>query len=345
MVAHQMTGSPFAATDPAVSDVALEPELERAQLDFRRSGDEAVGQRLLSLHIEHAERLAATGPARAQLAELDVPMHTETLPEVAPSGLSVAVLERALVEHGALIVRGLISDDACRHLIDDIDRAMDAQTEYVDGSGELTDPSHFRPFPAPPEISALRPWTAEHGAVMLTDSPAVFLRTLQILSDTGIVDLARGFLGAEPVTTMTKSAARRIEAGTGICWHQDGGFLGTDCVVLNLWTTLTPCGPGRAPGLELVPRRFREIVPPRPDAEYGWSVGNSLPDDADWTTIDPVLDAGDVILFDHLLLHRTGTGAGTTGVRYGTETWMFGAGSVPDHEFVPMSLHAAPVGT
>jgi hypothetical protein len=315
----------------------LERALSRLHRQFARDGDPSTGTAVVSLHAEHAERLAGTSAARTRLPEPPGSTRTDTLPEVAPGELTVAVVERALVEHGALIVRGLVPEEHRRRLIEDIDRGLDAQIEYVHGSGELTDPSHFHPHPAPPEVAAVRAWAIENGAVMLPDSPSLLVDTLRMLRDTGITELARDFLGAEPVTTMTKSAGRRIAAGTGICWHQDGGFLGIDHVVLNLWTTLTPCGPGRAPGLELVPRRFRDVVPPRPDAQFGWSVGDSLPDGVDWETVDPVLDAGDAIVFDQLLLHRTGRGDGTTAQRYGTETWMFGAGSVPDHEYLPIS--------
>lgn len=333
-----MVGSTTGDTqlDPA-SGVDWEQELARLHREFEAHRDLTVGHELVARHAEHAESLSTTSPSRATLPEPERPAPSATIPETTPDRLTAEVLERALVEHGALIVRGLVPEEHRSRIIDGIDRGLDAQEAFVRRGGELVDPSHFQPFPVPPHVAGVRAWAVENSAVMLADSPTLFYDVLRMLRDTGIIQLARRFLGAEPVMTMTKSAARRIEAGSGICWHQDGGFLGNDNVVLNLWTTLTPCGPGRAPGLELVTRRFQEVVPPRPDAEFAWSVGDSLPDGVDWETQDPVLDAGDAILFDQLLVHRTGRGEGTTGARYGTETWMFGAGSVPEHEFVPLS--------
>jgi hypothetical protein len=46
--------------------------------------------------------------------------------------------------------------------------------------------------------------------------------------------------------------------------------------------------------------------------------------------IAPEFRAGDALLFDHLLLHRTAARPGMVRERYAMETWMFAPTSYPD---------------
>ena len=48
--------------------------------------------------------------------------------------------------------------------------------------------------------------------------------------------------------------------------------------------------------------------------------------------IRPVFAPGDLLVFDDLLLHRTGYSEGMTENRYATETWMFATSSYPERQ-------------
>jgi hypothetical protein len=45
--------------------------------------------------------------------------------------------------------------------------------------------------------------------------------------------------------------------------------------------------------------------------------------------VRPVFEPGDALLFDHLLVHRTGTAEGMQEVRYAVENWFFAPSAYP----------------
>lgn len=93
-------------------------------------------------------------------------------------------------------------------------------------------------------------------------------------------------------------------------WHQDGALhLDFGAPPLRLlemvtcWIALTPCG-GRAPGLELV--RSAQEQPWWPDALTVDAVAARVDPAARWR---PVMNAGDALLFDGAIVHRTSVDA------------------------------------
>ena len=102
--------------------------------------------------------------------------------------------------------------------------------------------------------------------------------------------------------------------------------------MINLWVALSDCGED-APGLEIVPWRLNEIVPPGThESHFQWSVGHGkVVELASGRSLSsPAFKAGDAMLFDHLCLHRTGVKAGMTRGRHALETWMFAPSTYPD---------------
>ncbi len=135
-----------------------------------------------------------------------------------------------------------------------------------------------------------------------------------------------------PRSSANKCTLRRVPVDTATNWHQDGAFLGADVRTLNLWLVLSDCG-ADSPGLEIVPRRFDEVLETGTDgAMFDWSVSPTLVDELAEATpvLRPQFRAGDALLFDHLFLHRTAAGPGMTRERYAMETWFFAPSGYPD---------------
>ena len=104
---------------------------------------------------------------------------------------------------------------------------------------------------------------------------------MELVEDTGVAAADRGVLrrAARPCRrTSARCAACPTDTNTN--WHQDGAFLGRDVRSLNLWLALSPCGVD-APGLDIVPQRFDEILPTGTEgALFDWSVSPQVVEDA-----------------------------------------------------------------
>ena len=112
--------------------------------------------------------------------------------------------------------------------------------------------------------------------MLAADSPRAAFRVAEVFEAHGIDALAEQYLGAPPVLSLDKWTLRRGKAEHGIEWHQDGAFLNPDVRALNVWIAPSACGLD-APSLDIVPRRFDEILPTGTDgANYSWSVGHEV---------------------------------------------------------------------
>jgi ectoine hydroxylase-related dioxygenase (phytanoyl-CoA dioxygenase family) len=120
-------------------------------------------------------------------------------------------------------------------------------------------------------------------------------------------------------------------------WHQDGalGFDFADVVdaeipgdsllrMATCWIALTPCGVD-SPGIELVAARVDRMLSPTQLAEttveWRWPA---------WRRTHPELQAGDALVFDGTLLHRTHVSSAMTRTRTSVELRCFRADAIPD---------------
>jgi len=139
------------------------------------------------------------------------------------------------------------------------------------------------------------------------------------------------FLGERPLLSGIKATLRRIppDVDTDGRWHQDGSFLGERIKALNCWLALDRCGVD-APGLDIVPKRLDHVVEDV-EARYDWSLSDAaVLGTADATPIvRPEFEAGDALLFDHLLVHRTGASPDMPNERHAIESWFFPPSAYP----------------
>ena len=175
------------------------------------------------------------------------------------------------------------------------------------------------------------------GNLWMADSPANAAVVLDLLETRGVIGAVATHLGERPCFSLQKSTLRHLRAVPGFGgWHQDGAFLGDDIRTMNVWAALTPCGGDLpTPGLELVPRRFDEIL-----STEGGMVAHSVDPDViarvagDTPPVRPVFGVGDGLMFDERFLHSTYLPEHMTDDRYTLECWLF----APSHrspEYMP----------
>jgi hypothetical protein len=250
------------------------------------------------------------------------------VPEIPRDQLSADVLGGAILHHGCLIVRGLLSEPEADQRRADIDRAFDGFDAFWDRARAGEPPSAwYNPFPEPidDDMSNARQFVREGEGVWTAESPPVLFDVIEGFKAAGVQRAIAGFLGEAPVISLGKSTLRRVPTTTGTDWHQDGSFMGADIRTVNVWLALSHCGED-APGLDIVARRLPGLVESgTPGAYFPWSVA---PDRAVAAAdgapiVSPLFAPGDAVLFDHLCLHRTGVRPGMTKTRYAIESWFF----------------------
>ena len=146
-------------------------------------------------------------------------------------------------------------------------------------------------------------------------------------------------LGERPVLAAKKFTLRRVPLAQTADWHQDGAFLGRDIRAVNVWVALSPCGED-SPGLDVVARRMPDIAPTGTEgAWFDWSVGAPVVDRvAEGAPIQrPIFEAGDAMLFDDMLLHRTAIDPEMTRERYAIESWFFAPSRYPGDQ-IPVTF-------
>jgi hypothetical protein len=247
----------------------------------------------------------------------------ELIPEVARADLTVDRARSAISHHGSLLGRGLVSNEQVERLKADIDRAFDAFD--ADATGEDTErlAGWYQPFEHRMITKEDRTRKRSRGSILAVESPPALFDLIETLKDVGVGELAYQYLGEKPAILARKVTLRRMAHNFGGGWHQDGAFMGSGIRSLNVWLALTHCG-DNAPGLDVVGRRFNELLPTGNGAYAGWGI---KPEDAERAgaglTVRPVFEPGDALIFDHMCLHRTGTDKGMTKGRYAIETWFF----------------------
>jgi hypothetical protein len=259
-----------------------------------------------------------------------------------PRELDVTALRRGLAHHGCVLVRGLIPPERAETLAWGVDRALGAFDTCTAASGPKAVSPWYVPF-APRtgdyRIGGRRRWVRASGALWTADSPRMLFELLEVVHETGVGSLVEAYLGERPALSANKCTLRRVPVDTRTDWHQDGAFLGRHVRTLNLWLALSPCGTD-APGLDIVPRRFNEVLDTGTDgAFFDWSVSPEVVERAadGVGVMRPEFAPGDALLFDHLFLHRTGVAPGMSRERWAIETWFFAPSNYPDGQ-IPIAF-------
>jgi hypothetical protein len=216
-----------------------------------------------------------------------------------------------------------------------IDRVFEDAAKHVGGYKHAAATAWYSRYRVSADdlfVARQRPWVESAAGVYLGDSPRMAFDFVELLLRLRIPDVIEGYLGERPALSIAKSTLRRVPSTMQVsAWHQDGAFLGPGIRSVNLWLTLSDCGE-YAPGLDLVPKRLREIVETGTHGTpLSWAVGDGLIQriSQDAPVVSPNFRAGDALLFDHLLLHRTSLPPKRRLNRYAIESWFFAPSRYP----------------
>lgn len=301
--------------------------LQALTLANRMRRDPKLEHRLVRLHhAAFADRdRSLPHPAWPPYVPEDLP-GADGPPIVKPSDLSPGVLRRGILRHGCVLARGLVPPARVDRLVRAIDRAFDAHDAWAESKRPSDD---FDPLEVIPSGEELRGWIRHGLGVLAVDSPPAFHEYMETVYDLGIDKLIAGHLGERPALSAEKCTLRRVDSSVSDAyWHQDGSFMGENIRTVNAWFALSRCGRD-APGLDMIPLRFEQLLPRGEDIYFDWAVSRKtidreLPGVQIWR---PEFEPGDVLFFDHLFLHRTAAEPGMPRLRYAIESWYF-AGEV-----------------
>jgi hypothetical protein len=263
------------------------------------------------------------------------------LPEVPASGMTADAVRSGIVDHGALVVRGLVGRERVAQLIDGIDHAFAAHDAFVDGTPVAETAPWYVPFEpkSGPKLGPVRQWVRGGGGVLTIESPRAAFDVLDTFTEIGLAEALSGYLGERPVLAAKKWTLRRVPIDSSTNWHQDGAFLGEGIRAVNVWIALTHCGED-APGLDVLARRLDHIAPTGTEgAMFDWSVGEAVVErEAEGAPImRPIFEAGDALLFDDMFLHRTAVGPAMARERYAIESWFFAPSHYPGDQ-IPVTF-------
>jgi hypothetical protein len=293
----------------------------------RTSPDAHVERQMLDLRA----RLFARTTAGQMSAQIEAVSPAVELPAVLADRLDPAVLRNAIASNGALHVRGFLDARRVETLRFATDAAHTAQeASHAGQPREVTTP-WFDPFDRLEGGGYTRGFVRGTGGVLAADSPRGLFQLLDTYYQLGVDRLVTEFLGERPALSAEKTTLRKVFPEPGPAgWHQDGQFLGKDIRSLNIWIALSDCGVD-SPGLELVARRLDHIVQTGTDGTFLDWVASDAAVEARFSgaIVRPLFAAGDALLFDHLLLHRTHRNGEMTRPRYAIESWFFAPSAYP----------------
>lgn len=255
------------------------------------------------------------------------------LPEIGPAELSTDVVAGGILHHGAVIVRGMLDDDELRRIGRGMDLTFESRLAADDtrpGDSGESEPPWWVPFRPGQDTVGQK---GKPHLIRMVDAPRVLADLLGTYRRLGLLDLLADYFGEPPVFTANKSVLRYLEVPPLLFtdFHQDGRFMGIDVRAVNVWVTLSDCGTD-APSLDLIPRREHAIAPTgNGNSGFDWTISAAEADAmaGDTPVVHLELRAGDAVLFDHLLVHRSGVRKGMSSMRKAIECWFFAPSHVP----------------
>lgn len=328
---------PAVADSPSLEEMRDEvAALERANREHRDPETERRALRLRHLAGARMVHHPVQDPSFVS-ADPDQLPAGPGLPEFSRDDLTPELLRAAILRDGCLLVRGLVDRDDALSLAAGIERAFEERAARASGQSAAID--YYEEFqPEPPFVVSEREWVEEGGGVLAADSPRLMSEMLGTFEKGGLPKLIAGYLGEAPAISAQKCTLRKAEPKIAGAWHQDGRFL-PNVRAMNVWLSLSRCG-DQAPGLDIVPKRIDHILeagtePPYFDIQISEKLVEQEAGEAG--IVRPIFEPGDVMLFDDLFLHQTGSDPSMPNPRYAVESWFFGPSAYPA-DYAPFSV-------
>jgi hypothetical protein len=264
----------------------------------------------------------------------DVPVslsYQQDMPACTLSEVTPEILRAAFADRGCLYVPNALDKPTVDTLRDAIETAQNAY------QADDPDPRWYS-LPKLPtsklafDLAGARAFAHSSGGCLAADSPRAMFLICDMFERSGVRALAEKYLGEAPVLSASKFMLWRVSAGPEAGWHQDGRFLGDgiDIASVNVWTALTDCGES-APGMELVLDYPNHYITAADDSAFDWSVSNAQVAELRKRVpvVIPSFRAGDMLMFDQWLLHRTHRQPDMPHTRYAIESWFFAPSVFP----------------
>ena len=298
-------------------------------------------QREIRIRDLRLTTVPATTRGAQSVANEALPLRYEqSMPTCSPAELSAKMVRAAFAERGCLYVPGVLGAAEVEEL------RVAIETAHASWDEKPRNPCWRNPPKIPnredaTKLAGARSMAHDIGGFLAVDSPRALFKSCDMLERHGLVELARNVLGEAPAFSASKFVLWRVPSvGPEAGWHQDGRFLGDKHEIrsLNVWTALTDCGQGEdAPGMELVLENLDYYLTATEESHFDWSVSDRQVDSfrARVPVVVPRFKAGDMLLFDHWLLHRSWRIPGMTTQRYAIESWFFAPSAFPGGR-VPM---------
>ncbi len=347
---EQASKAALAETDPgavAVSErrdetrtyAEMKAEIATLMEANREAADRDAERRILELrHLAGIRALAEAGD-RPEYATADVgALPDGPLPPISPDELSPGLLRAGILRDGAVLVRGAVTPEASKALADGIEQAF--KDRVAVNAGNPPADSLYEEFEPQPGFAQLteRNWIEAGGGVLAADSPRLAFEMLDAFERIGLDRVIEDYLGEPAAVSAEKCTLRKADPSVKGAWHQDGNFMG-DVRALNVWLSLSRCG-DLAPGLDIVPKRIDYLVEAGTDgAPLSYVISPAKAEEAagEAGIIRPIFEPGDVLLFDDLFLHQTGSEPSMPNPRYAIESWFFGASGFPA-DYAPLAV-------
>lgn len=251
---------------------------------------------------------------------------------IAPRELSPAAIRKGIASNGCIHVPGFFDAAQTTQLQAAVRQSLealaDAEQERLTRAGPWYE--YYVPKVTPASAALKDRFSNRFGSLRVCDTPRGMATWLHVAKESGLLQVIEGYLASRPILTTFKTTFREATPGPEHkVWHQDGAFMGP-VRTLNVWVALTKCGRD-APGLEFIPERMDILKTGTDDAVFDWSVAPSVVSDnfAD-RVICPEYEAGDMLLFDERLLHRTYITPEMTSPRHAIESWFFHPAAYPE---------------
>lgn len=331
-------GAAMLGADEERSLSDLRAEISELMAANRDAGDRDRERRILELrHIVGARVIDEAG-SRPDYASPDPgSLPDQQLPPIAPADLTAGIVRAGILRDGAVLVRGAVSGEAAASLAAGIERAFHDRHAYNQGeAGQDSLYEEFKPQDRFEQLSE-RKWIEAGGGVLAVDSPRLAFEMLDAFERAGLDRVISDYLGESALVSAEKCTLRKASPDVGGAWHQDGNFMG-DVRALNVWLSLSRCG-DVAPGLDIVPKRVDYLVEAGTDgAPLSYVIAPSKVEEAaaEAGIIRPIFEPGDVLLFDDLFLHQTGSDPSMPNPRFAIESWFFGASGFPE-DYAPIA--------
>lgn len=258
---------------------------------------------------------------------------------IATDEISPSAVRKGIATNGFLWVKGFFDDTQTKRLQSVVQHSLKALEHATaeENSGGTPWYEYYVPRITPPSAAFKDRISNRYGSLRICDTPRGLSTWLHLAQESGLLQIVQDYLSTRPILSTFKSTFRQPKPGPeNKAWHQDGAFMGP-VHTLNVWVALTNCGRD-APGMDLIPERMEILETGTEDAIFDWSVAPALINRrfAD-RIVRPEFEAGDILLFDETLLHRTAIEPTMTSARYAIESWFFHPSAYPE-EFAVLAV-------